>query len=446
MKDKINSIALFRMSVLGQLISRNKLERGELNKILNDLATKSYNIPNSKHNYISKKTIEKWYYAWLKDGVKGLNPKERSDIGTTKISSEVQQAAIELKKANLARSINTVISLLGRQGIICEKEISRSSLYRFLKSKELNKRIISDSHLIERRSFVAEHAGDIWQADVMHGPRVQTSKGLNKVYLVSLMDDATRFIMHNAFCLGETALDIEGVLKQAVLKRGLPKKIILDNGSAYRSKSLQQICILLGIKLIYCRPYEPQGKGKLERFHRTFREQFLSELDIKSIYGLDDLNNRLWAWIDRIYHRNSHSGLNNRTPLECWREDLINVRQLGNLAMQIDEIFYHRYKRKIRSDGTLQWNGELFEAPFHLVGKEVNLIVDPHVKKALWVESKSGKKLGVVTPLDKIGNNQRKRCRPELSKSNTIKNSINIVDLACQEHEELYSLNYKESK
>jgi len=446
MKDKINPIALFRMSVLGQLISRNKLERGELNKILNDLATKSYNIPNSKHNYISKKTIEKWYYAWLKDGVEGLSPKERSDIGTTKISSEVQQAAIELKKANLARSINTVISLLGRQGIICEKEISRSSLYRFLKSKELNKRIISDSHLIERRSFVAEHAGDIWQADVMHGPRIQISKGLHKVYLVSLMDDATRFIMHNAFCLGETALDIEGVLKQAVLKRGLPKKIILDNGSAYRSKSLQQICILLGIKLIYCRPYEPQGKGKIERFHRTFREQFLSELDIKSIYGLDDLNNRLWAWIDRIYHRNAHSGLNNRTPLECWREDLIHVRQLGNLAMQIDEIFYHRYKRKIRSDGTLQWNGELFETPFHLVGKEVNLIVDPHVKKALWIESKSGKKLGVVTPLDKIGNNQRKRSRPELSKSNTIKNSINSVDLACQEYEELYSLNDKESK
>jgi len=446
MTDKINRIALFRMSVLGQLISRNKLERGELSKIVNDLATKSYNIPNSKHNYISKKTIEKWYYTWLKDGIEGLSPKERSDIGATQISQEVQESAIELKKANPARSINTVMGLLKRQGLLSEKEISRSCLYRFLKNKELNKRTISDANFIERRSFVAEHAGDIWQADVMHGPRVQTSKGLHKVYLVSLMDDATRFLMHNAFCLGETALDIEMVLKQAVLKRGLPKKIILDNGSAYRSGSLQQICILLGIKLVYCRPYEPQGKGKLERFHRTFREQFLSELNIKSIRSLDDLNGRLWAWIDRVYHRNPHSGLNNETPLECWRNDLINVRQLGAFASQIDNVFYHRYKRKIRQDGTLQFDGNLFEVPFHLVGKTVNLVIDPHAKKALWIETESGEKLGAVVHLDKISNNSRKRSRPILSKTEAIGASINSVDLACQEYNTLYKLTNTENK
>jgi transposase InsO family protein len=446
MKDKIDAIVLFRMSVLGQLIARNELEHGELSQIINDLANKSYKIPNSKHNNISKKTIEKWYYAWLKHGADGLLPKKRSDIGKTQLSDEIQQLIIELKEVNPARSVNTIISLLKMQGVICDKEISRSTLYRFLKTKDLNKRTINEAEIIERRSFAAKHAGDIWQGDVMHGPKIQTSNGLRKVYLVSLIDDASRFIMHNAFCLGETALDIEGVLKQAILKRGLPKKIILDNGSAYRSGSLQQICIILGIKLIYCRPYEPQGKGKLERFHRTFREQFLSELNIKSIQSIDDLNHRLWAWTDRIYHRNPHRGLNNKTPLESWRNDLINVRQLGPEVSQIDNIFYHRYKRKIRRDGTLQFNGHLFEVPFHLVGKTVQLVIDPHAKKALYIESESGENLGPVISLDKISNNNRKRSRPILNKTKETKNSVNIVDLAHKEYKNLYQLTDEENK
>ena len=108
---------------------------------------------------------------------------------------------------------------------------------------------------------MAARAGDIWYGDVMHGPKVAVKGRMQKVYLASLMDDASRLIAHSAFCPGETALDIEGVLKQAVLKRGLPKKLVIDNGAAYRAASLQGICARLEIRLIYCRPYAPQGKG-----------------------------------------------------------------------------------------------------------------------------------------------------------------------------------------
>lgn len=446
MKNTIDPIAMFRMSVLGQLIARDKLERGELNKIMDDLATKTYSIPNSNRSHISRKTIENWYHAWLKNGIEGLAPKKRSDNGKTQIVPELREKIIELKKANLSRSINTIMLLLKQQGLIGEKTLTRSTVYRFLKNRNLNKRTVNDAEIIERRSFVAEHAGDIWQADVMHGPKIQTEKGLRKVYLVSLIDDATRFITHSAFCLGETALDIEGVLKQSILKRGLPKKIILDNGSAYRSGSLQQICALLDIKLIYCRPYEAQGKGKLERFHRTFREQFLAELNINSIRNLDDLNDRLWAWLDQVYHRREHSGLNNKTPLEIWRQELIHVRQPGVMASSIDDIFYHRHKRTVRKDGTVQWNGSFFEVDFNLVGKKVILVVDPHAEKALWIESEDGVNLGPVTLLDKISNNRRIRSRPTLIQPTTQKNNINSVDLAYQQYCDSYKFDNNEEK
>ena len=75
---------------------------------------------------------------------------------------------------------------------------------------------MADANTIERRAFEAKHAGDIWYGDVMHGPHIQTPNGQHKVYLVSLMDDASRLIAHSAFCHAETALEIEGVLKQAV--------------------------------------------------------------------------------------------------------------------------------------------------------------------------------------------------------------------------------------
>src|SRR3546814_3851127 len=77
--------------------------------------------------------------------------------------------------------------------------------------------------------------------DVMHGPAIPVAGRQRKVYLVSLMDDASRLITHSAFCLGETALDIEGVLKQALLKRGVCRKLVVDNGAAYRAQTLQGI-------------------------------------------------------------------------------------------------------------------------------------------------------------------------------------------------------------
>ena len=200
--------------------------------------------------------------------------------------SETVQNKIVILKDKPSRSINTIIGMIEREGLVAKDTLARASVHRFLQQQHLSKRIIPNQDTIERRSFVAAHAGDIWQGDVLHGPRIQTPSGMRKTYLVSLIDDSSRLITHSAFCLGETALDIEGVLKSAVLKRGVPYKLIIDNGPAYRSESLQTICAHLEIRLVYCRAREPEGKGKLERFHRTFREQFIKdrlEISIKFV-------------------------------------------------------------------------------------------------------------------------------------------------------------------
>jgi hypothetical protein len=263
----------------------------------------------------------------------------------------------------------------------------------------------------EHRSFVAAEANGIWYGDVMHGPRVRIKNQTHKGYLVSLMDDASRLITHSAFCAGETALDVEGVLKQAVLKRGLPRKLVVDQGAAYRSKTLQGICARLGIHLVYCRPYAPEGKGKLERWHRTLRAQFLNELDPREVLAIEDLNARLWIWLAQVYHVRPHGGLNDQTPLERYQQDLPKIRQLGLLAPRIDEIFYHRVARKVRKDGTVSYLGQCFEVPYELSHQRVLLVVDPHAGKVIGVEDVEGTSVGAATPIDRIANVDRRRRR-----------------------------------
>lgn len=437
MSKPLHPITLFRLSVLGPLASRGELKRGEIKKIVRELAEQTYQIPDSRRTHLSEETLLRWYYAWKRGGIFALEPKARCDKGKTQLSMEVQAALIKVKNDNPARSINTLIGLLESKGIVAKGTLSRATVHRFLHRNQLSKRILGDRNTIERRSFVSEHAGDIWHGDVMHGPSVQTQGGMRKTYLVSLLDDASRLIAHSAFCLGETALDIEGVLKQAILKRGIPRKLIVDNGAAYRSHTLQSICSILEIRLIYCRPYEPEGKGKLERFHRTFREQFLSEIDVSKMTGLRDLNDRLWAWLEQVYHRREHAGLDGKTPLDRWRHDLLHVRPLGLQASIVDNIFYHRVERTVKKDGTVSWNGQKFEVPYERAGEKIQLVIDPHAQRALRIESMFGDDYGPVTPLDITANLNRKRQRPHHEPEASIKQAENAVEIAYREYSQL---------
>lgn len=408
----VDPMALFRLSVLGPLVSRERLERGELQQIIRELAQREYAIPGSRRRLVGEKTIEAWYYAWRRDGIDGLTPKPRSDLGVSKLPADVQAAVVAAKRENPRRSIRQIRQLLESSGKVARGTLSCSALHRLLQQQGLSRMTSASSAPEEHRRFVAEFANGIWYGDVMHGPTVTVKGRRCKLYLVSLMDDASRLIAHSAFATGETALDIEGVLKQAVLKRGLPRKLVVDNGAAYRAATLQGICARLDIRLIYCRPYAPEGKGKLERWHRTFRDQFLSELDVARITDLDDLNARLWAWIEQVYHRRPHGGLEGKTPLSRYQQDLPRIRSLGQRAAQLDAIFYHRVSRKVRKDGTVSYQGQDFEVPYELSGKTVRLVVDPHAERVVGVEDEEGRSLGTATPLDPIANARRRRCRP----------------------------------
>ena len=163
--NDIHHVALFRYGILGPLISRAALQRGDLKAALQELAARHYDIPGSRNSRLSEKTIEAWYYAWRRGGIEALEPKARSDRGQSKIAPEIQEAILATKRENPRRSINGIRRLLETRGTVAKGELKRSAVHRLLKAHGLSRPSGAPSEPEEHRAFVAEHAGDIWYGD-----------------------------------------------------------------------------------------------------------------------------------------------------------------------------------------------------------------------------------------------------------------------------------------
>jgi putative transposase len=223
------------------------------------------------------------------------------------------------------------------------------------------------------------------------------------VFLHATLDDASRLIPHAQFYASQGLDACLDCLRQAVASRGIPIRLYIDNAKIYRSPQLARIAASVGTLVIHSRPYQPEGRGKVERCFRTVREQFLANLDPKRPLSLDELNERLWAWIDTVYHRCEHSALGT-TPLLRWQRDIEQIRQLPP-ATDLRRLFFHRHDRLVRRDSTFWLHKRLYEAPPHLVGHTVEVRFDPLDAAAveIWFQ---GQLQTTALPVDPVVNGQ----------------------------------------
>jgi transposase InsO family protein len=235
-----------------------------------------------------------------------------------------------LKEETPALSVNLLIDRAKAQaGIGDEVHLAPATVHRLLSRHGLMDKRPGLPTSKDRRRFAFDKAGELWMSDVMHGPAVMADGRKRKSYLLALLDDATRIVPYAAFALSENTTAFLSVLCQAVLRRGVPTRLYVDNGSAYRSHHLSLVCAKLGIALIHARPYQPQGKGKQERWFRTVRMQLLPTLASADLASLEALNRRLWAWVEGEYHHSPHKGLEGVTPLDRWTMSAQNSASWG---------------------------------------------------------------------------------------------------------------------
>ena len=351
-------IALFRYGLIAPLVLET-LPRGELTRRAEQIASRVYDIPYSSRRQVSADTLLTWALHYRHDGLDGLKPKPRHDRGSQRVIDPETAALIErLKRQNPHRTGSSLLRELALSSPpdpdhSVTAPISASTLYRFLRARGLTERqlLLDQAAAQSFKKYEALLANQIWQSDMLVGPWVQRpGGGRMQVFLQATLDDASRLIPHAQFYPNQGLDSFLDCLRQAVAARGIPFRLYMDNAKIYRSTQLARIAASIGILIIHTPPYQPEGRGKIERFFRTVREQFLSCLDTKHLLSLDDLNERWLDWLAMIYHTREHSALQT-TPLLRWQRDIEQIRKLPP-STDFRRLFFHRADRLVRRDST----------------------------------------------------------------------------------------------
>jgi len=275
---KREELALFRYVMILPFLSPDKLEWGLKGELRRRLAQEHVNIPHSTKHRLGEDTLRKWLAAYKAKGFDGLKLQPRCDQGHTRtIAPEAFEKAIALKKEAPQRGVAKIIRIMETNGLTKPGDIKRSTLSRLFKEHGFDRKTLMKSHKIHR-SFEAEHPNQIWQSDILYGPYLPDPKAPEKnkrTYLAAFIDDFSRLAPHAEFYWDEKFPALENTFTKAMLKRGLPQIIYVDNGKIFSARRLDAVCAALGIRKIHCPPYSPEGKGKIERFFRTVREDFL---------------------------------------------------------------------------------------------------------------------------------------------------------------------------
>jgi putative transposase len=403
----VSAVADFRYSIIGDLYNPY-LSREDQAKLIRQKAQREYDIPGTDKKTITEATIRNWLKIYRAGGKEALEPKRRSDRGRPKAFTDKEAAALtEILEKNPELSAHAAVRIL-----FAKRKMSgfpsSSSVSRFVRANGLDRKSrLKASYFPDRRRFAFEKPLECVQADCMHGIMVRCGdKKRRKAILLAFIDDATRRIVYGRFGTSEKSIHFEDGIKHILLSHGRIGKLYTDNGSTFVSKQTKRIMDTLSIHMPHSKPYTPQGRGKIERFFRTVRDQFLRPLGDVDL-SLDELNMVFTAWLEAEYHRSIHSSLG-VTPLDSWiaRTDSI-IRLDPNI--NLDEVFLHHEKRKIYQDGVLSFKGCAFEVPPILIGRKVDVYYDPHPPITKLFIRCDGKDYGEVKPVDTYANTKVKR-------------------------------------
>lgn len=373
-EKKREEIALFRYSLIVPFLSQEELEWGVKGELVQRMTQQIHAIPFSKKASLHESTIRRYLKLYREKGFDGLKPKSRSDTGKShKIPSEVLEQAFLLKREEPRRSAKRIIQIMEAHAWAPLGLLKPSTLSRIFNQNGLTYQQLQQSNK-SFRSFQAEHPNQLWQSDIMYGPylpdpdRPQAKK---RTYLVAFIDDFSRLIPHAEFYWHERLPHLENTLHKALLKRGIPEALYVDNGQVYSAHQINAICAELGIRKLNCQPYSPESKGKIERFFGTVRQRFLTELAHETVAQLQQLNRKFWAWLEQEYHLNIHSA-SNEPPLSRWRNHVaLFLKKIDE--KQLQAIFLWREQRKVSKLGLVSLLGIDFEVSTILVGKTVQI-------------------------------------------------------------------------
>lgn len=392
-----------KMKVLGAIdVAEGKTRHQRIQNV----AAMTFLDDQGRPNRFTWRTIQTWYYRYKNHGVTGMDASPRSDKGRTrKVTPEEVLEAINAALPHFRDKTPNKTALYRfciEKGLLSASQIARNTFSRFINEYEL----LQDDPGENRRrlAFSMQYANQLWQADTMFGPHV----GGRQAKLIAFLDDASRVLCHGEFFFDENADAMIRALRSAFYKRGLPEQLLVDNGSIYCCQEITLICARVGCILRHTAVRDAAAKGKIERFFRRVRDQFLArKLDLSS---LDALNKQFNHWVEQDYNASEHSTLGMK-PIDRFGVDLARIRFLSP-SEDTDELFYAEATRTVKKDNTFSFQGDRYETPVNLHGKQIELRYERHRKGAVIVYDK-GRRIGRARLLDPVANGLARRREQE---------------------------------
>jgi transposase InsO family protein len=370
--DSRMKVALFRYGVIAPLACP-RLEPDEAKQKRRYILAQLFEYPDGSRRPVPERTLRHWLQKYRKFGFQGLFDEFRSDKGTSKtMSAELLKKAGELRKEEPARSVRTVIELL-RKGGSDTSTLSERTVARRLTAIGATKQLLKKGAGTYQR-WEQLHVNDLWQGDTSHGVWLRDPEDpskAKKTKFIIFVDDASRVCTHGEFYFDEQLPRLLDCFGKALLTRGLPCRLLFDNGSIYRSDAIRAACAELGSEISFCRPRAPQGKGKVERFIKTVQDSFMVEANRAAVESLDALNTMFAGWL-KEYHNRVHSELDGKTPADRWKEDIHRISIVT--PDQLKRALMLRAKRRVHiNTAIVSVEGVDYQASPDLAGQEVEV-------------------------------------------------------------------------
>jgi putative transposase len=392
-------VGLFRYGVIRDALDPglSKAERGRLVRAICD---REHLGPDGRIVRIARTTIDRWIRAYRQGGFQALIPRPR--VVAPRTPAESLELAFSLKRERPERTAAQVREIMLAAG---GSAPGLRTLQTHLARAGLNVRADGRSPGKVYGRFEASVRNELWTGDGLHGPTL-SGAAARRAVLLAFIDDHSRTLVGWQWGTGEDVFRLEAALRAGLMTRGVPKAILVDRGSAFVSSQLLRACAVLGVKLIHASPRAATTKGKIERFFRTVRDQFLVEID--DGVELGELNRLFSAWLEVVYHRRTHSETG-QTPLE--RFDAAGAPPLPTPAL-LREAFLWSQERTVTKTATVSLHGNQYEVDAALVGREVELVFDPFDLTRIEVRYQH-RPFGLAVPLV-IGRHTHPQAKREL--------------------------------
>jgi transposase InsO family protein len=394
-KEIREKIALKRYQLISPVLAEPARAQ---NEYFRKQAEIEHEFPRYGLRKVRVSTMKAWLKKYRKGGFDLLKPKNRSDGGRPKRFTEDLLKTIEIKcKAHPSLSVQKLYEELRDLNLMGQPPVHYNTLLRVV--KEQGWLPLKDRTDV-RKAYEVENVNDLWISDFMHGPQVRTANRSAKAILCAILDDHSRMVVGYAFNTSETISALTLVLKEAFLAYGIPKRLYVDNSSTFSSDLLTRSCAQAGISLIHSKPYDSPSRGKVERFFRTVRERFLSNLQEGMI--LEELNEAFSLWLKDDYHHKLHSGIEER-PIDRYNASMgrVLIRRLSR--EELDEIFLIRHERVVNHDATISFKGSLYEVPSAYIRQRIEIRHPVDDPEELYLYD-NGVRIGKIRLLDKKEN------------------------------------------